>query len=220
MSEIEQPKEKKIDYLDEDPPILGQEWICASFLSPENVKGCKMLGFKFRGAFHTQKEAEAHAKYIQDKIDPDFHIYVGEGFKWLPWNQDPETVEDQEYYEKELNTLMKSVKDELLLKKQREHERVMNQKAEVESKACNPKETGKTRERLQKKMYQKKKSEQDSKNIVENSAEIIAKKDDTEKQLDTKKKEISEINDGLHELQKVYTKLLDKTNKDKLKNNV
>ena len=29
---------KKIDLLDEDPAIKGQEWICVSFLSPDAVK--------------------------------------------------------------------------------------------------------------------------------------------------------------------------------------
>jgi hypothetical protein len=223
--------EKKIDYLDEDPVIKGQEWICVSFLSPEKVKGCKTMGFKFRGAFPTQEEANAHAKYLQDKIDPDFHIFVGSGFKWLPFNPDPESIETQEYYEKELNNLMKSVKEELASKKQHERERVAQKKAEMEARGRNSKESGKTRERLQKKLYQKKKdTEQKDESVkgkepmtevkVEDGEKIIAKKEETEKILDDKKKEIGEINDGVRKLQEVYAKLLDKSNKDKLKNNM
>lgn len=222
-------EEKKIDYLDEDPVIKGQEWICVSFLSPEKVKGCKTMGFKFRGAFPTQEEANAHAKYLQDKIDPDFHIFVGSGFRWLPFNPDPESIETQEYYEKELNSLMKSVKDELALKKQHERERVAQKRAELESKGRNSKESGKTRERLQKKLYQKRNDSEQKEEKgkepmtevkVEEPEKIIVKKEETEKILDDKKKEIGEINDGIRKLQEVYAKLLDKSTKDKLKNNV
>jgi hypothetical protein len=114
---------KKIDFLDEDPVIKGQEWICVSFLSPEGVKNCKIRGFKFRGAFETQEEANKHAKEIQKNLDPDFHVFVGEGFKWLPWDQDPETVNNQEYHEEALNELSKAYKENLMLKKQHENER-------------------------------------------------------------------------------------------------
>lgn len=208
--------DKKIDYLDEDPPISGQQWICVSFLSPEGIKNCKIRGFKFRGAFGTRQEAEAHAKEIQDKLDPDFHIYVGEGFKWLPWNQDPETVENQEYHEKELNELMKATKENLLLKKQHENERKKQQIQEAMNENKNIKR-GNTKERLQKKLMKKKLEIEKQKNPESTSPiknEAIKEKVETlqinEKKLDEEKKEVAELNNGLKQLQDVYKKLIEK----------
>lgn len=213
----EKSNTKYIDYLDEDPPISGQEWICVSFLSPEGVKNCKIRGFKFRGAFHTREEAEKHAKEIQEKLDPDFHVFVGEGFKWLPWDQDPETVENQEYHEKELNELMKSVKENLLLKKQHENERkkqkmqqAMNNNKEVQSR-------NKTKERLQKKAMRKKQNIVEEKKkdekVIEKPEikEQIEEIDTDAKRLNDEKKSAAELSDGIHKLQEVYAKLLEKS---------
>lgn len=116
-------KTKQIDYLDEDPIIDEQKWICVSFLCPENTKNCSVRGFKFRGAFPTQELADAHAKKLQQTLEKDFHIYVGEGFKWLPWYPDPDTVKEAHYAEKELNELMKSAKEEIINKKMQEEDR-------------------------------------------------------------------------------------------------
>jgi len=216
---------KHIDYLDEDPAIRGQEWICVSFLSPEGVKNCKIRGFKFRGAFATQAEAEAHAKEIQDKLDPDFHIYVGEGFKWLPWDQDPETVENQEYHEKELNDLMKSVKESILFKKQQENERKKKCLQEAMDQKSNTKESGKTKERLQKKLLKKHqntgeqpKPEETPSKMDEKETDVPPDKEINEcakenKKIDDEKKEMQEVNNRIKKLESVYAKLCEKQNK-------
>lgn len=210
---------KNIDYLDEDPIIESQKWICVSFLSPEAVKNCKLSGFKFRGAFATRQEAEAHAKEIQEKLDPDFHIYVGEGFKWLPWNQDPETVENQEYHEKELNELMKTTKENLLLKKQHENERKKQKlQAALDEKTTIKKNN--TKERLQKKLMKRRTENEDVASVpiesekVPISQEELKEKMDKltidEKKLEEEKHDIAELNIGLQKLQEVYNQLLEK----------
>lgn len=218
---------KKIDYLDEDPVIHGQEWICVSFLSPEGVKNCRLRGFKFRGAFATRQEAEAHAKEIQDKLDPDFHIYVGEGFKWLPWDQDPETVENQEYHEKELNELMKSVKENLLLKKRHEIERKNKYLQEAKEINSRSKENGKTKERLQQKLLKKQKElEEQGTEKLENAdkqkepveipndvKEDVLKLEDIDKKIETDKQTVADVNERLKKLESVYYKLCQKKNK-------
>lgn len=214
--------DKKIDYLDEDPAIDSQKWICVSFLSPEAVKNCKLRGFKFRGAFGTRQEAEAHAKEIQEKLDPDFHIYVGEGFKWLPWDQDPETVENQEYHEKELNELMKATKENLLLKKQHENERKKQKIQAALDKNTNVKRNN-TKERLQEKLMKHCAMKGDVEPVpeVQNeqsdvpvSQEEIKEKMEKlimdEKKLEEEKNDVVELNNGLQKLQEVYNKLLEK----------
>jgi hypothetical protein len=212
--QVEQPTEKtkvdaKIDYLDEDPIIPGQEWICISFLSPEKIKNCKVTGFKFRGAFPTQELAEAHAKKIQSK-DPYFNIFIGSGFRWIPYNPDPETIEKQEYYEKELNDLMKSVKDELETKKQSAKERARSKTDEI--KVGNSKESGKTKLRLQKEaLKRKQKTPEEQVAVKEMEEKVIAEKNETEKQLEEKRKDLDEVNNSVHKLEETYAKLLNKT---------
>jgi len=139
---------KYIDYLSEDQPIPGQLWTCISFLSPEGIKNCSLRGLKIRGVFGTRQEADARAHELQ-KIDSDFHVFVGEMGKWLPWDPDPNDVKDQVYQEKELNDLMKGYKDNLEKAKKMQHDRkeTMIQDAAKEEQTREEK----TRARLRKK---------------------------------------------------------------------
>ena len=67
-------------------------------------------GLKIRGSYGSQEEASARAKKLQ-KSDDVHNIFVGEVGRWLPWDPSPNNVQDQEYAEDQLNTLMKSYKD-------------------------------------------------------------------------------------------------------------
>lgn len=144
---------KNIDYLTQDEPIHGQTWVCLSFLSPEGIKNCNLRGLKIRGVYGTRDEAEARAKYLS-KMDPDFDIFVGEMGKWLPWNPDPNDVENQEYQEEKLNEIMKEHKNSLVKARQLEEarKREMLEKAAVEE---NQKVLNKTQQRLKNKLKQK-----------------------------------------------------------------
>lgn len=98
----------KVDYLTEDKNVpSGQKYVCVSFLSPEGVRNCTIRGLKIRGVFGDEQSARKFAEDLQ-KEDPLFHIFVGEMGKWLPWDQDPNTVKDQNYAEEELQKLMKA----------------------------------------------------------------------------------------------------------------
>jgi len=179
---------KQEDYLDQDPSLRGQNYVCLSFLSPENVikrkeayffekfikdfsrdmseffdnlglkfpdqsdiiKGIKdrynyvfdpslieeeynfflrmnnetlekeylelnkfqttIRGLKVRGVFETRQEAEIRAKVLK-KLDDKFNVYVADVGCWLPWDPNPDQIEDQEFAESELNTLMKKYKE-------------------------------------------------------------------------------------------------------------
>jgi hypothetical protein len=141
---------KYIDHLKEDPHILGQKWVCMSFLSPEGIKNCKMRGIKVRGVYPTHKEAKERAKEIR-KFDPDFHVFVGEVGKWLPQDPDPNSCKTQEYQEKELNDLMKSYKDN------QEKARLMHQERVEEMKrdAMEKKKKQEVKNRLQQQLEEK-----------------------------------------------------------------
>jgi hypothetical protein len=67
-------------------------------------------GFKARGNYATQREAEVRAKVLQRLYKND-NIFVGPIGYWCPWDPNPERIENQEYLEPELNTLMQKYKD-------------------------------------------------------------------------------------------------------------
>ena len=184
---------KEIDYLDEDKPLRGQNYVCLSFISPEDVlidkevfffskfiesfasqtaslfdnmkqkypddaqlidvvkennshlfdvkelqeqykffKGLNsyqldsdflkqndfktsMRGIKVRGVFETLKEAQTRAEVLK-RMGDKFDIYVAQVGCWCPWSPNPEDLQDQEYSETTLNTLMKKYKENQLSK--------------------------------------------------------------------------------------------------------
>ena len=61
---------------------------------------------KIRGSYETRKEAEFRAKQLQRR-DPKFHVFVGQVGYWLPWDPNPDLIQDQEYLDDKLNNLMK-----------------------------------------------------------------------------------------------------------------
>jgi len=67
-------------------------------------------GLKVRGVTGTHGEAVAMSKKLQ-RSDTIHNIFLGEVGKWLPWDPKPHQVQEQEYAEDQLNTLMKRYKD-------------------------------------------------------------------------------------------------------------
>lgn len=191
---------KEVDFLDEDKPIRGQNYVCMSFLSPEEVlqdkesfvftkyvekfskdlselmSGLKekypddkgiletlmenhdflfdpkrmqdnyeffksvhgqdaerefnekndfrtsVRGIKVRGVFDTLKEAQMRAEVLK-RMGDKFNIYVGQVGCWCPWSPNPDELQESEYAETQLNTLMKKYKENLLLRDQYYEER-------------------------------------------------------------------------------------------------
>lgn len=70
-----------------------------------------MHGLKVRGVYSTHEQACARAKALAKK-DPIFNIYVAEVGEWLPWDPNPDDVQEGEYANEELNKLMKAYKDQ------------------------------------------------------------------------------------------------------------
>lgn len=66
-------------------------------------------GLKVRGVTGTHGEAVALSKKLQ-RNDPIHNIFLGEVGKWLPWDPKPHQIQEQEYAEDQLNTLMKGYK--------------------------------------------------------------------------------------------------------------
>jgi len=160
---------KYVDHLNEDEPLTGQKWVCISFLSPEGIKNCSVRGLKIRGVYDLREDADKRAKELQE-TDPDFHVFVGEVGKWLPWDPEPNDVADQVYQEKELNDLMKGYKDNLTkakrLQEQRKSDMLKNaaveqQQSQKSNNDNNPQSRKeKQKDKLKKKLEDKKQQKQ------------------------------------------------------------
>lgn len=79
------------------------------FFSKNNFR-TTVRGLKIRGCYDTFDEASHRAKSLQ-KLDPSFNVFVGQVGFWLPWDPSPTDITKQEYAEDQLNTLMKSYRD-------------------------------------------------------------------------------------------------------------
>jgi hypothetical protein len=66
-------------------------------------------GIKVRGTYNTLKEAQIRAKVLQ-RMDPSFHIFVGQVGYWLPWDPTADKIENQEYLNNQLNDIVKKYK--------------------------------------------------------------------------------------------------------------
>jgi hypothetical protein len=76
----------------------------------ENKFRTTVRGLKCRGVYSTHEQAVARAQALHKK-DPHFSVYVAEVGQWLPWDPEPDEVSDQQYGNEQLNTLMKSYRE-------------------------------------------------------------------------------------------------------------
>jgi hypothetical protein len=203
----------EMDYLDEDKPIRNQNFVCLSFISPEDVildkevvffskyisafsnemntllsglaekypndasmidvlrensahifdpkelqeqykffksvngpvleseyhEKCEfrtsMRGIKVRGVYDTLREAQVRAEVLK-KMGDKFSIFVAAVGCWCPWSPNPEDLENQEYAESQLNTLMGKYKENVsnrdLVFEQRKEDKIKKAKEEAE----------------------------------------------------------------------------------------
>lgn len=68
-----------------------------------------MRGIKVRGVFDTIEEAKNRSELLK-RIDNKFNIYIAQVGCWCPWSPNPDSLQNQEYAETQLNTLMKEYK--------------------------------------------------------------------------------------------------------------
>ncbi len=215
--------DKKMDYLEVDDQIPGQNFVCLSFVSPEALmeskeafKVAKFLqayckdkdleinkvmeeydsftykyqdeiqkdfdernkfqtnirGLKVRGCYNTKEEATSRAEKLQ-KLDSDFHVFVGQVGYWLPWDPCADKVEDEKFIDSQLNEMMEKYKENNINKdifyEDQKREKV---KAAREEAIRKKKEND---ERIK-----KEKEEQDKLSIEDKSDEPIAEESEAE----------------------------------------
>jgi hypothetical protein len=84
-------------------------------------------GFKARGNFASQEEAELRAKLLRES-DPSFDIFVGPVGTWLPWEPEAYKTGRVEYMEEELNQLASEKKKNETIAKSAFEQRVKETK--------------------------------------------------------------------------------------------
>ena len=76
----------------------------------QNEFKTSVRGVKVRGSYDTLAEAQSKAKKLQ-QVDKNFNVYIGQVGYWLPWDPNPHKIDNQEYGEQELNTLVKKYRE-------------------------------------------------------------------------------------------------------------
>lgn len=96
-----------------------------------------MRTLKVRGVYDTQKEASVRAQVLRKK-DPSFNVFVGQVGYWLPWDPEPNAVQEQEYQEGMLNDLVKKYNENLECRddmfEQEKKEKIERARKEVQAK--------------------------------------------------------------------------------------
>ena len=92
------------EYIYKNGALLNKEF------DSKNEFQTSIRGIKIRGVYDTLREAQIRAKVLQ-KMDKNFHVYVGQVGYWLPWDPTVDAIENQEYAEDQLNTLVKGYAD-------------------------------------------------------------------------------------------------------------
>lgn len=168
-------KQKKIDYLSEDEEVPNQKWVIMSFVSPEGIANCKIRAVKVRGVYSDKDMADIKCKEFSE-LHPDHNVFIGEVGKWLGWDPNPESVEDERYHEDKLQNLMKNYKQNRSKARTMEAERKADMLADAFQDKMSNKD--KTTRRLQHKLKKRK--------------EATDVKDRQQKDYDEKLKEIND----------------------------
>lgn len=99
--EIKDIEEKYQDFIYNHEEEIEKEF------NENNNNLTSVRGLKIRGTYNTKREADVRAQVLQ-RLDKNFHVYVGQVGYWLPWDPNPDRIADNQYMEKELQNLVKS----------------------------------------------------------------------------------------------------------------
>lgn len=102
-----QKKEKLLDYLFEDPPLQTQKFALVSIVGPNMPQKCDVWGLKIRGVAGSIEEAKKLSQKIL-RIDNNYDIYTVDIGKFFPLVVNPLEINNVEYQNEQLNTLIKN----------------------------------------------------------------------------------------------------------------
>ena len=94
-----------INYQTDNRQALEKE-----FAKEVNSKTC-IRGFKVSGAYENLSEAQERAKHVNNNIEPHINAYVVPLNVWVPWDPNPDAIQEQEFMLDELNDMMGKYKE-------------------------------------------------------------------------------------------------------------
>lgn len=116
----------KIDYLFEDPEISSQKFSLVTIVGPHFPQKCDVWGMKVRGSAATIEEAKSKVSKLM-QIDNAYDIYIVETGKFFPLAVEPNAIENVEYQNETLNSLIK----EYLQNRERANQEFIARKTEM-----------------------------------------------------------------------------------------
>eukprot|EP00891_Asterochloris_glomerata_P005727 jgi/Astpho2/5727/fgenesh1_pg.00080_%23_5_t len=96
------------DMLKGDPESVklpGQKYLVLSIVGPTCLQKTKENGIKFRGAFASLEDANAHISRLET-VDPFFSNFTAEAGEWLLIPPPLDKLNDQVYRDSRLNAIM------------------------------------------------------------------------------------------------------------------
>jgi hypothetical protein len=140
----EKPNLTKLNNIEDDYKTFlerNEEELNKQF-DKENNFQTSIRGMKLRGCFPSKEEAETRAKLLRE-INSQHNIYIGPVGLWIPWDPNPDKIEDNIYMEEELNQLMFEKRKNEALAKQNFEERIKETKEKaIEENIENAKKSG------------------------------------------------------------------------------
>jgi hypothetical protein len=127
VNQVEYDKWKELteDFRFREGDVLGRKF------DEQNNFQTSVRGVKVRGVYDTYREAEIRSKVLQ-RMDSRFDVFIGQVGYWLPWHPDVNKIQDQEYMNDELNTLVKEYKNNEAKRDIFYKEQVQQRKAEAD----------------------------------------------------------------------------------------
>lgn len=190
------------DYLDEDPTIANQQWVCISIFTPNSIKDPEgnviksehnVRAFKIRGVYATEEQARKRCEDIR-RFDKYHNVFIGNVGKWLPWDDDVSNVEEAVYAEKKLNEMMQSYRESQQQAKEHMETRKMDAHAQAKKK----------KEKIEKEIQEqlKKGTDEVNKELIEMNIIETQEQIETEiskDKIELEKKRIDDLNNKLKE---------------------
>lgn len=87
-----------------------------------------ITGFKVRGTFAKHPDAVDRANFLRDEVEPGINVGIVPVGSWVPYNPNPDAVQDVIYDISKLNTLMGKYNDAVNAKNRFQRERVAKAK--------------------------------------------------------------------------------------------
>lgn len=134
----------------------------------ENNYRTSVRGLKIRGVYDDRRDADDRAKLMRQH-EP-LSVFVAPVGRWLPWDPDPDAIQDSDYMLPQLNELMKKYHDNVRDKNQHFEER---KREAIEN--ANLTNAEKKRKQMLKKLADRKKAQVD-RELKERQLELLKEK--------------------------------------------